>query len=34
VGAPRWSSLPFPGAPRGTVWMYAERDRIFADRYQ
>jgi len=34
VGAPRWSSLPFPGAPRGTVWLYAEPDRIFADRFQ
>ena len=34
VGAPRWSSLPFPGAPRGAVWLYAERDQIFADRFQ
>ncbi len=34
VGAPRWSSLPFPGAPRGTVWLYAEPDRIFNDRFE
>jgi hypothetical protein len=34
VGMPRSPALPFPGVPRGSVWLYAEPDGIFSDRFE
>lgn len=37
VGVPHWPQLVLPGpsqTPRGQVWMYAEPDGVFSDRFE
>lgn len=34
VGAPRWPTLPLPGAQRGVVWIYGIVDELFTDRFE